>query len=83
MKCVFLLSLRLLSETFIILRRIQREMHIGLQVTCLFLLSDFNENLNFRDIFSKCSQISNFIQICLVGAELFLVDRVTDRQADT
>jgi hypothetical protein len=57
-------------------------MYIGLQVTYSFLLPDFNGNLNFRDRFSKCPQISNFINICPVGAELFHADRQTDRQID-
>ena len=35
-------------------------------------------NLNFLSGFSKKSQISNFIKILPVGAELFRVDRRTD-----
>ena len=30
-------------------------------------------------MFSKITQISNFMKICPVGAELFYVDRQTDR----
>jgi hypothetical protein len=33
--------------------------------------SDFNEAWNFLDLFSKNSQVSNFIKIRLVGSELF------------
>jgi len=31
-----------------------------------------------RQFFEKNSQISNFMKICLVGAELFHMDRPTD-----
>jgi len=40
-----------------------------------FFLSDFNETLNFLDRFSKNPQITNFMKISLVGAELFHTDR--------
>jgi len=33
------------------------------------------------DRFSKNAQISNFMKICQVGAELFYADGYTDRQA--
>ena len=36
--------------------------------------------MNFLDRFSKNTQIPNFIKICPVGAEVFRVDRQTDRQ---
>jgi hypothetical protein len=38
--------------------------------------------LNFFDRFLKNPQISNFMKIYLVGAELFPVDGWTDRQMD-
>ena len=38
----------------------------------------FYRNLNFLDRFSKKSQISSFIKIHPVGAELFYVDRRTE-----
>jgi hypothetical protein len=44
-KCVFRLSLQLLSETFLILGRTERDvikMQIGLQAKLRLLLSDFN-----------------------------------------
>jgi len=34
--------------------------------------------LNFMNRFSKNTQISNFMKICLVGAECFHLDRRTD-----
>jgi len=46
-KCVFWFSLQLLSETFLSLRRIRRDVIIsviGLHVKYPFLLSEFNEN---------------------------------------
>jgi hypothetical protein len=38
--------------------------------------------LNFLYRFSKNNQISKFLNICLVGAELFHEDRRTDGQPD-
>jgi len=79
-KCVFWFSLRFLSETFLILRRTEPDMikmYIGLHVKWPLFLSDFNET-NFRDRFSKSSQISDFTKIRPVGAELFHADRRTD-----
>jgi hypothetical protein len=40
-------------------------------------LSDFNETTNFLERFSKNTQISNFMKIRLVGAELFHADGQT------
>jgi len=40
-------------------------------VKCPLFLSDFNGTLNFLDRFSKNAQISNFIKIRPVTAELF------------
>ena len=72
-KCVFLFSPQCLSETFIILRRIERDMikkiYIGLHVKYSLLLSDLNETRIFLDKFSKNTQISNFMKIRSVGAE--------------
>jgi hypothetical protein len=39
-------------------------------------------NLNFLDRFSQKTQISNFMKICPVGAELFHVEGQMDEQTD-
>jgi len=44
----------------------------------MLILVKFYRNLNFLNSFSKNTQISNFIKICPVGAELFHADRRTD-----
>jgi hypothetical protein len=48
-------------------------MYIGLHVKCPLFLPDFLCR------FSKKTQIENFMKIRSVGAELFHVDRRTDR----
>ena len=73
-----------MSEIFLILRRNERHMIENLHwLSCkvLVILSDFNENC-FLDRFSKNTQISNFMKIRPMGAELFHADRLTDRQTD-
>jgi hypothetical protein len=45
-------------------------------------LPDFNETLIFLIYFQKNAQISNFIEIRLVEAELFQAEGQTDRQRD-
>ena len=75
-KCVFWFYLQLLSETFLILRRIERDtiQHVYLpHVKYLLFLSAFNENY-FLDIFSKNTQLSNFMEIRPERAELFHTD---------
>ena len=82
-KCVFWLSLQLLCETFLILRRIQRDVINvkNLHVKYLLLLSDFHEtwifSTDFREEFRY--QISPILP---VGAELFCEDRQTDGRTD-
>jgi len=64
------------------MRRNERDMTkmcIGLHVKYPLLLPDFNETLDFLEIFSKNNQISNFMKIHPVAAELFHADRQTDR----
>ena len=49
-------------------------MYIGLHVEYPLFLSDFNENLNFLDRFSKNPQMSNIMKIRPVGIKLFQGD---------
>ena len=56
-------------------------MYVGLHVQYPSLLSDLNETSVFSTIVKKKNpQISNFMDICPVGAELFYADGRTDRQ---
>jgi hypothetical protein len=81
--CVFIFS-TILSETFLILRRIQRDIIINVHRSSVkypLFLSDFNETWTFPTDFRqihKC-QIS---WIRPVGAELFHLDRQRDRRTD-
>ena len=56
-KCVFRFSLKVLSETFFVLRRNEWVMiektYIGLHAKCQLFLSNFNETLNFSTDFQK------------------------------
>jgi hypothetical protein len=54
---------------------------VPLHVKYPLFLSDFNE-INFLDRFSKNSQISDFMKIRPVGAQLFHADRLTDRHEE-
>ena len=84
-KCEILFSLKLLSDTFLILRRNQRYIYIYIYVcvcVCVWLKMhipfhvDFNGT--FLDSFSKNTQLSNFTSICPVGAKLLHADGHTD-----
>ena len=78
-----LIFILLLSETFLILRRTERNM-----VTCVYwssckvpvILVRFGLNLNFLDS-SKNTQIQNFMKIRVVGVQLFHTDRKAERRA--
>jgi hypothetical protein len=80
------MSLQILSETFLILRKlsmIQWNMCNGLyakNTLCKvhFIVVRFLLNLNPLAKFSKNTQIPKFIKIRPLGAELFLGDRRTD-----
>ena len=77
-KCVFWVSLQLLSETFLMPRINMIKKYIyrsSLKAVYFFL---FQWNLNFIDGFVNNTQISNFMKSRPVGAELFHADRRTD-----
>jgi len=79
-KCAFCFSLIILSETFLILRRIQRFVmknakRYSFKVPAIIFR--FYSNLNFPYKFSKNLLISNFTNIRPVGAEFFHADRQT------
>jgi hypothetical protein len=69
-----------LPETFLILRRIERDITKNDHTSCYSRYSRhiFMRLVLYRQTFEK-PQILNFMKIRLVGAELFLVDRQTDR----
>ena len=78
--CVLILS-RLLFETFLILRRSQRDMIINVKTSSCkvpVILVAFKRDFNFRDRFSKKAKISNLIKIRPVGCELFHAEGRTD-----
>jgi hypothetical protein len=58
--------------------RYDQKMCIGLRVKYRLLLSDFNETWIFLDKVLKNTQITNFMKIRPVGAELFRADGPTD-----
>jgi Fe-S-cluster formation regulator IscX/YfhJ len=77
--------LQLLPETFLILRRNERDM---IKKMCIRLRVKYLNScpllmkLEFLNIFSKNPQISNFVKIRPVEAELFHEDRQTDGRTD-
>jgi hypothetical protein len=84
-KCIFQLSLQLLFETFLILKRIRWDIVINVKTfPCKVpvILVGFYLKLNFFDRFSKSFQISSFIKIQSVGAKLFHADRRIDKHGD-
>jgi len=48
-------------------------MYIGLYVKCPLFFSDFTETFIFLTDFQKNNEISNFMKICPLGAEVFSV----------
>ena len=81
-KYVFWFSVQLLSETFLILRRIEWDMikNVYRSASCKVpvILVGFWWSLNFPSRFSKNTQISNAKKIRLLGVELFHADGRTD-----
>jgi len=81
----FCFSLQLSSETFLILRRTERDMIRNVyRSSCKVpvILVRFEWNLDFIDRGSKNTQIFNFVKFLPVGAEVFHADRQADRQTD-
>jgi hypothetical protein len=79
---VFQFCLQILSKIFLILTRIQPGIFINVQRSSCkvsFIIVSFQSNLDFLDIFSKNLQISNFLKIRPVEAEVFHADRQTER----
>jgi hypothetical protein len=76
---VFWFSIQILSEIFLILRRIHRDtiknVHLSSRKVSLF--SGIKVTRIFLTYFRK-NQISNFMKICPLEAELFHADRRTD-----
>jgi hypothetical protein len=82
MKCAIWFSVQLLSKSFLILRRTKRDMiRYVFWSSCKVPVNlvRFKWNLNSLDRFSKNNEISNFMKICPVGAELFYMDRQMGR----
>jgi hypothetical protein len=83
-KCVFWFSLQLLSETFLILRRIQGDIIVNVYRSArkvpAILVWNFNFSAHFR---KKNPQIPNFVKNRPAGAELLHADRGAGGQADT
>ena len=77
-KCVFWFSLQILSVTFLILRRTERDMikHVYWS-SCKVLSSDLKKLEFSRQIFEKYSNI-NFMLIRPLGTEFFHAGRRTD-----
>jgi len=87
MKCVFWFSLQLLSEIFLTVRIIRRDITIKVhesscKVGYPLFLSGFNETSIFSTDFRKNPQISNFVKIRPAGTELFQAVRQTDMRTD-
>jgi hypothetical protein len=77
MKCVLWYSLQIVCGTFLIPRRIERDMisyACGSSSKIPDTLLRFKWNLKFLDRFAKNTQISNFMKMRPLGAELFRTD---------
>jgi hypothetical protein len=70
-----------MSETFLILKRIERDIIINLcssSCKAAIILVRIQRKLNFLYRFLKSTQISSFMKIHPVGAKLFHADGKTD-----
>ena len=83
-KCAFWFYTQLLSVTFFILRTIQRDIVHALRPSCRVrvILVIFYRNLNSLGGFSKNNQISNFMKVGGLEAELLASDGRMDRRTD-
>jgi hypothetical protein len=72
-KCVFLFSLKLLSKTSLIVRRVQPDIK-NAHVTYSSILKYFHGTCIFWSDFLKSTQILYFMNIRVVGGELFYMD---------
>jgi hypothetical protein len=82
LKTVFWFSLQLLSETFLLLRRTERDIIINVHrfswKAPVKFLSDFNETWIFSTDFQGILQYQISFKTCPVGADLFHADVETD-----
>jgi hypothetical protein len=81
--CVFWVPLQILSETFLILRRFERDMIKNVYRSprkVPVTLARFYLNLKFLDRFYKNTQISNIMKNLPVRTASFHADRRTDRR---
>ena len=71
----------ILFKIFLIITNIQDDISKDLHMPSrrvLFFFVKLQSNLYFLDRFSRNTQISNLMKICLAGAELLHTDRQTD-----
>ena len=82
--CIIWFFLQVWFEKFLILRRIQRETSTNVQrfiYKLPVILSDYTEPFIFSTDFKKNTEITNFIKIRPVAAEMFHADKRPDIQA--
>jgi hypothetical protein len=82
---VFCLSVQLLSETFLILRRTERDIIKNVYWSSCkvsVVLVRFERNLKFVDRFSKNTEMSNFLKIRSSGTDLLFADGRIDVQTE-